>query len=83
MDPAVRARLELTYLEHFGVNVQRRQETAGASTDLDRTTKKLGAKWGPNTLQLTHRGGVTYVGTFKLPDGRTTEAQCNDLAMFD
>ena len=55
----------------------------GASADLDRTTKKLDANWGKHALQLTHRGGVTYTGTFKLPDGRSSEVHCNDLAMFD
>jgi hypothetical protein len=77
------ASLKLTYLDHFGVFAQRRQQSLGASDDFDRTTRKIGGSWDGNKLDLEYRGGVTYTGTFKLPDGRSSKVQCNDLAMFD
>ncbi len=77
------ATLRTTYLDHFGVHVEVRQVNVGASTHLDRTTRTFEAAWGGHQVEVTDRAGVTYVGTFKLPDGRATEAQCNDLAMFD
>jgi hypothetical protein len=77
------ATLKLMYLDHFGVRATPRSQQVGASSALARTTKKIDASWGDNELKLTHRGGVTYVGTFELPDGRSSKVQCNDLAMFD
>jgi hypothetical protein len=76
------ATLKLTYLDHFGVHVVERKVNLPAS-DLSRTTKKVDGDWAGNKLKLEHRGGVTYTGTFKLPDGRSSEVKCNDLAMFD
>jgi hypothetical protein len=76
------ATLKLTYLDHFGVHVVERKVSLPAS-EIARTTKKVSGDWTANTLKLEHRGGVTYTGTFKLPDGRSEAVQCNDLAMFD
>jgi hypothetical protein len=80
---AAGATLRTKYLDHFGVHVQERQVNVGPSSALARTGSSFSAAWAGNKLDLTYRAGVTYVGTFKLPDGRSTEAQCNDLAMFD
>jgi hypothetical protein len=77
------ASLKLTYLDHFGVFAQRRQQSLGASDDFNRTTRKIEGAWNDNALKLDYRGGVTYTGTFELPDGRSSKVQCNDLAMFD
>ncbi len=77
------ATLKLTYLDHFGVHVVERKVPLAASA-LQRTTKKVEGTWAGNHLELDHRGGVTYTGTFKLPgSGGSSEVQCNDLAMFD
>jgi hypothetical protein len=77
------ATLRLAYLDHFGVFAQRRNVQLGASADLSRTTRKLSGGWGDYELKLDHRAGITYTGSIKLPDGRTSAAQCNDLAMLD
>jgi hypothetical protein len=56
----------------------------GASDELARTTRKVSAAWeGGLKVDLTYRGGITYLGAIRLSDGRTGEVQCNDLAMLD
>jgi hypothetical protein len=75
--------LRTTYLDHFGVHARERRVNVGVSSSMDRSTRKWSGEWAGHKLDVTYRGGVTYVGTFTLPDGRSTEAQCNDLAMFD
>jgi hypothetical protein len=77
------ASLRLTYLDHFGVRATPREQSLGASSALARTTKRVNGTWADHELKLTYRGGVTYVGTFDLPDGRSSKVRCNDLAMFD
>jgi hypothetical protein len=75
--------LRTSYYDHFGVHAQERRENIGASSSMDRNTRRVTGEWSGHKLDVTYRGGVTYLGTFTLPDGRSTEAQCNDLAMFD
>ena len=77
------ATLRLTYLDHFGVRATTRNVNVGASTDLTRTTRKFAGEWGAHDLSLTYRGGITYTGKIKLPDGRSETVKCNDLAMLD
>jgi len=80
---AGKSTLRTTYLDHFGVHVQERRVNVGDSTTMSRTTRTFKGEWAGHKLEVTYRGGVTYLGKLTLPDGRTTDAQCNDLAMFD
>jgi hypothetical protein len=78
------ATLRQTFLDHFGVNVQERKVPLGASQSLARTTSSLTGSWtGGVALNLEHRGGITYVGTYVHTDGKSQNVQCNDLAMLD
>jgi hypothetical protein len=77
------ATLRLTYLDHFGVRATKRNVNVGASTELSRTTRKVTGEWGDHELSLTYRGGITYTGKIKLPDGRSEGVKCNDLSMLD
>ena len=78
-----KATLRLTYLDHFGVRATDRKENIGDSTELSRTKSKVDAKFGGHELDLKYRAGITYLGKIKLPDGRSTDLDCNDLAMLD
>lgn len=75
--------LRTSYYDHFGVHAQERRESIGASSSMERSASSFSGEWSGHRLSLEYRGGVTYVGTFTLPDGRSTSAQCNDLAMLD
>jgi hypothetical protein len=77
------ANLKITFLDHFGVHAQERPVDVGASSKFDRTTEKFSASFAGDDVNLTYRGGITYVGKLKLSDGRTSDATCNDLAMLD
>jgi hypothetical protein len=77
------ATLRLAYLDHFGVNIVKRNVNVGASSDLSRTTRSFKGEWGGHDLSLTYRGGITYTGKLTLPDGRSQTVKCNDLAMLD
>lgn len=77
------ATLRLTYLDHFGVRATTRNVSVGASTDLSRSTRAFHGEWGGHDVSLKYRGGITYTGKVKLPDGRSQTVKCNDLAMLD
>lgn len=78
-----RSTLRKTYSDHFGVHVQERREEVGASGAMTRDARSLSAEWAGHRLDVQYRARVTYVGTFTLPDGRSEQAKCNDLAMVD
>lgn len=77
------AKLRTEYYDHYGVHAQLRKVDVGASESLKRTKTTVKGEWEGHKLELKYRAGVTYLGKLTLPDGRTTDAQCNDLAMFD
>lgn len=77
------ATLSLTWTDHFGVNVRDRKENVGASSAFSRTKTKIKGTFEGHQLDLEYRAGVTYLGKLKLPDGRSGEASCSDLAMLD
>jgi hypothetical protein len=79
------ATLKVTYLDHFGVNARQRRVALGPSSSLVRSASTVEASWSSHghELKLGYRGGITYTGTFTIPNGGPQAVQCNDLAMLD
>jgi hypothetical protein len=77
------AKLRTEYYDHFGVHAAERTVDLGSSDELRRTATKITGEWGGHKIELKYRAGITYIGKLTLPDGRTSEAKCNDLAMLD